>query len=202
MFSQNPTEIVESERGDERRHEIVSAAFELIAEKGFEGFRIRDVADWVGINNATLHYYFKTKEILIEAVVRRIVQELVSTHDPVRSQALETPLDELQAHLADIRYQIQHTPQRFIVLSELLLRAHREPAIYAILTKTDADWKTFLDDILKRGVEQGTFRADLDVEGFSHTIMMTLKGACLQLHASPADLQRILEQLMAWSKAD
>ena len=53
----------------DRRGELVLAAYKRIAERGFEGLRTRDVASDVGVNVATLHYYFPTKEKLIEAVV-------------------------------------------------------------------------------------------------------------------------------------
>src|SRR3954470_10696985 len=54
---------------DDRRAELVEAAYQLIAEKGIEGLRTRDVAARVGINISTLHYHFDTKEKLIAGVV-------------------------------------------------------------------------------------------------------------------------------------
>src|ERR671925_266966 len=53
----------------DRREALVQAAFNRIAERGFEGLRTRDVAARVGVNIATLHYYFPTKEALIGGVV-------------------------------------------------------------------------------------------------------------------------------------
>ena len=55
---------------DERRASLVRAAYDIIAAEGFERLRTRDVADRVGINVGTLHYYFPTKEALIEAVAK------------------------------------------------------------------------------------------------------------------------------------
>src|SRR2546430_7157743 len=49
---------------DERRRSLVLAAYDLIAEKGFEDLRTRDVAARAGVNIATLHYYFASKEDL------------------------------------------------------------------------------------------------------------------------------------------
>src|SRR5229473_6811702 len=54
---------------ERRRQELVHAAFNQIAERGFEGLRTRDVAAEVGVNVATLHYYFPTKESLIRGVL-------------------------------------------------------------------------------------------------------------------------------------
>jgi len=53
---------------DERRRSLVLAAYQLIAEKGFEQLRTRDVAARAGVNIATLHYYFASKEDLIPGV--------------------------------------------------------------------------------------------------------------------------------------
>ena len=56
-------------RKEDRQKALVQAAFNQIAERGFEGLRTREVAAGVGLNIATLHYYFPTKESLIRGVV-------------------------------------------------------------------------------------------------------------------------------------
>src|ERR1700737_998675 len=55
-------------RKEDRLKALVQAAFNQIAERGFEGLRTREVAAGVGLNIATLHYYFPTKESLIRGV--------------------------------------------------------------------------------------------------------------------------------------
>ena len=64
---------------EQRRQDLVLAAFELLAEKGFEGLRTRDVAARAGVNIATLHYYFPTKEALIGGVVEHVMTRFRST---------------------------------------------------------------------------------------------------------------------------
>ena len=44
------------------------AAFERVAEIGFEGLRLRQVAEQVGIDHSTLHHHFATKQALVAAV--------------------------------------------------------------------------------------------------------------------------------------
>ncbi|MDX2139138.1 MAG: TetR/AcrR family transcriptional regulator [Chloroflexota bacterium] len=193
MFSQNQAQS-EIQQGDNRRREIISATIALIAQKGMEGLRIRDIAETVGINNATLHYYFKTKEMLIEGVVNTIVHELVSTRSPGATQPTN-PREELEAHLSDILYQIRHTPQRFVVLGELLMRSHHEQAVHAILKSTDKAWHSFLVDIIKRGVSTGDFNKDIDASSVGHLIMMLLKGSTLQLDASPDEIEAVIAQV-------
>ncbi len=54
-------------QGDERRRSLVLAAYHLIAERGFEGLRTRNVATRAGVNIATLHYYFAKRKISFRA---------------------------------------------------------------------------------------------------------------------------------------
>ena len=198
MFSPETPASVAS---DDRRREIIEATQVLIAEKGVEGLRIRDVAEKVGINNATLLYYFKTKEILIKAVVEAIVQALISTHDPRHVVGGDTPRDQLNAHFADILFQLRHTPARFIVLGELLMLAQHDSGVRAVLEQNDQEWHRFLVDILQRGVAGGQFHTAIDVSSTSHMIMMLLKGSNLQLTAAVDDIEQAIAQIKRWITA-
>lgn len=47
---------------------ILDAAKEVFVRKGADGARMQEIADEAGINKALLHYYFRSKEKLFEAV--------------------------------------------------------------------------------------------------------------------------------------
>jgi len=47
---------------------ILEAAKKVFHRKGFEGARMQEIADEAGINKALLHYYFRSKEKLFQAV--------------------------------------------------------------------------------------------------------------------------------------
>lgn len=53
-----------------RPNEIVEAAMEVFAEKGFAGARLDEIAARAGISKGTLYLYFETKEALFRAVVQ------------------------------------------------------------------------------------------------------------------------------------
>ena len=69
----------------ERQEALVQAAYDLLAERGFEGLRTRDVAAKVGVNIATLHYYYPTKEKLIRGVVAYAMERFRTTLQPAGS---------------------------------------------------------------------------------------------------------------------
>jgi AcrR family transcriptional regulator len=71
---------------------ILEAAKTVFHRKGFEGARMQEIADEAGINKALLHYYFRTKENLFDAVFRSAFGEIFSKlFTTVES---EVPLDE------------------------------------------------------------------------------------------------------------
>lgn len=141
---------------------LVRIAFRHIAERGFEGLRIREVAKEARMNHATLLYYYPTKEALIQAVVAHLAQAF-RTHAPNLDNSDTSALGDLRREFADLQYRVRTTPQTFLVLSELALRSRRDPAIARILHALFAGWQGYLVSILQRGIAEGLFRADLDI---------------------------------------
>src|SRR5436309_13427251 len=92
----------------DRRRALVAAAYQIIAESGFEGLRTRDVAARAGVNIATLHYYFATKEDLVRGVVELLAQEFATFRAPNQPPLEElAPREGLRSELEDVRYQIK-----------------------------------------------------------------------------------------------
>src|SRR5438128_12024936 len=105
----------------DRRRALVAAAYRRIATDGFEGLRTRDVAADVGVNIATLHYYFPTKEALIRAVIGQAMQRFVATMPDGGS-----PADQLAGHLRALARLLAEDRELWAVMSELVLRAPRD----------------------------------------------------------------------------
>ena len=49
---------------------ILSAAKKVFQNKGMDGARMQEIADKAGINKAMLHYYYRSKQLLFEAVFK------------------------------------------------------------------------------------------------------------------------------------
>jgi len=59
---------------DSTEDKILEAAKNVFVSKGMEGARMQEIADEAGINKALLHYYFRTKERLFEAIFAEIIK--------------------------------------------------------------------------------------------------------------------------------
>jgi AcrR family transcriptional regulator len=59
---------------DSTEEKILGAAKAVFINKGMDGARMQEIADKAGINKALLHYYFRSKEKLFEAIFSEIIQ--------------------------------------------------------------------------------------------------------------------------------
>jgi len=172
--------------GEAQREALARAAYQIIAESGFEGLRTRDVAERVGVNIATLHYYFATKEDLVRGVMQLLMREFETFHAPDQPPLEEmSPRDALRSELEDVRYQIKARPDTYIVLFELYLRSLRDPRIRQMLRDLDARWREHLESFLIAGVATGDFPSDLDIHTTSAVLIAFSKGMAMQLLSDP-----------------
>jgi len=170
----------------------VAAAFNRIAREGFEGLRTRDVAADVGLNVATLHYYFPTKEGLIRGVVGYAMNRFRSTLAPAA-----TPGGQLAAHFAGVRRLHREEPELFAVMGEVAQRAARDPAIAAIFAEMTEAWHTVLRALIKRTQADGAIDQTLNPDATASLVIATLRGLFMVPVAttSQAEVARSLIEL-------
>lgn len=56
---------------------IIEAAKVVFVRKGYEATKMGDIAAEVGISRTAMHYYFRTKEILFEAIFEQLMGSLL-----------------------------------------------------------------------------------------------------------------------------
>lgn len=66
-----------SNNEDHIEKRIIETAKQLFVENGFDKTSMSDIATQVGINRPTLHYYFRTKEKLFQAVFGDIISKIL-----------------------------------------------------------------------------------------------------------------------------
>jgi len=165
-----------------RREELVLVAYRRLAGAGFEGLRTRDIAAEAGINVATLHYHFPTKEALIRAVVGHAMSRFAST-----LSGEGTPEEMLRAHFRNLRRLLRDEPELPAVMGELAMRSARDPALAEILAGSDRAWHAWLVRLLD---------GKADADGRAAVVMSTLRGLFM-LPATAQDSGRVDSALAA-----
>ena len=177
---------------ESRKDALVAAAFQVIATRGFEGLRTREVAASVGVNIATLHYYFPRKEDLIRGVVAHAMGRFRSTLGGAGSAEAQ-----LRAHFLGLRRLAREEPELFAVMAELAIRGARDASLRKIVGGTDDAWRAMLSTLLRRAQEENAVPADLDPDGMAAVIVAALKGTFMLPAVEPENVERTIRQLEA-----
>ena len=178
---------------EKRRQELVLAAYREIAEHGFEGLRTREVAAEVGVNIATLHYYFPTKESLIQSVLEHAMGRFRTTLAPHGS-----PSDQVRNYLRATRKLLLDEPELGAVMAELALRSVRDRSTGRIMNAMYDTWHTTVRGLLRRAVKEGGLRAELDSDAVAALIVATLTSMTLPVMSDPSRGDQALRQLEKW----
>jgi AcrR family transcriptional regulator len=189
------------ELGDKRRHELLEAAYRLIGERGLEGLRTRDIAARAGVNISTLHYYFGTKETLLVAVVGHARNKFASQPAPRRSRSERGQgAPSLSDHLESSWRTFKSTPHLSTVLQELVLRGQRDGATRAAFRALYDGWNGIVEEVLRRGIKEGTLRADLEPRAGARIVTSFIIGAMVQLGVDPKafDFLELSRKLEGW----
>lgn len=182
-----------------RRVALLRAAFDVIAEVGFEGLRTRAVALRAGVNIATLHYYFPTKQTLIEGVAEWMGARFVTLHGPSPQPSGIPALDRLRQEFSDGRFYMTEHPELLLVIQEFSLRGKRDPEVQKIVLQLNGYWRSGLESLIRSGIAEGSFRNDLPVADLLAFVMASLTGAV----DIPLDqIDRLRSNVESWILSD
>jgi AcrR family transcriptional regulator len=178
---------------DRRRADLLDAALHLVAERGVEGLRTRDVAARAGVNVSTLHYWFGTKEDLLLALVGHASGQFGAPGAPGE--------ESLREHLERAWQAFEARPQLSIVLQELSVRAQRDEATRAVFQQVFQGWNAAVEQVVRDGIARGELRADLDPAASARVLTSFIMGALLQLgiDRQAFGFQAVAAELERWT---
>jgi TetR/AcrR family transcriptional regulator, cholesterol catabolism regulator len=142
-----------------RAPEIIEAAARVFAQHGFHGATTQDIADVLGIRQASLYYYFPSKEGALELVCLQGVAGYFEVAKAIASgpgTAAEKLSRLIKSHLAPL------TDRSDFVRVFLNERQHLPSESRRRIGKWSRGVERLFEDVVKEGVRRGEFRADLD----------------------------------------
>jgi len=145
-----------------RRDELLAIAAGLFAEKGFKNTTVRDIADAAGILSGSLYHHFDSKESIVDEILRTFQEELFGQYDEILASDLD-PLAQLErAVVVSFEAIDKHRDEVAIFQNEAayLLSFDR----FAYLGERNQQSREVWLTLLKRGIDAGVLRDDLDLE--------------------------------------
>jgi AcrR family transcriptional regulator len=142
---------------EERKEQILDAATEVFAQKGFDHARMDDIVEETGLSKGALYWYFKSKDDIIFAIMDRMFQlefreleELKETGSSA-SEALRT---FAEVAIKDINRMLRFTP----VTYEFLALAFRNKLVQKAIKQYMNSYVSLLDPMIQRGIDSGEFK--------------------------------------------
>ena len=149
----------QSRRPNARPSEILAAALDLFAEKGFTATRMEDVAKRAGLSKAAIYLYFKDKMSLLQALVQDMAGANLKTVAAMAEQFEGPVAPLLRQILMFMAGQLRST--RFPELLKVIIsesRAHPDIGRLYLETVIGKGLPVF-EAIIRRGVASGEFRS-------------------------------------------
>jgi AcrR family transcriptional regulator len=186
-------------RPDARPTEILSAALDLFAEKGFTATRMEDVAARAGLSKAAIYLYFDDKTAVLEAVVRHTV---LGRLDEARAMA-----EGHQGRVADLlRLLLMFMAGRMVgsrlpdIIKLIVAESRAHPEIGRFyLDNVIMQGLPLFEGLIRRGIAGGEFRpvdAALAVKSLIAPMLMAAiwRTVFEPLGATPLDIEALASQ--------
>ena len=178
-----------------RRTMIVDAALRALADRGFEGLRTRDVAADAGINSATLHHYFPTKNDLVVAVADELRTRFQTKPDRAGREST-SPQRAFRQQFDDVLHYQTEQPELLAVYRELAVRATRDAFVARLVAELNRTWRDDVRSILEHARDRGVLRDTVDVDVAARIVVSAIWDMSM-VSQSRAELDALHRQLAA-----
>ena len=149
------------ERGNTKQ-EILVASLELFSVQGFEATSISQIADAVGIRKASLYSHFESKQAILDALIKDVLEQYgahsIFARTDWEKDAGDLPLTPdaaVQMILGQIRY-ILHDPSISRARKMLVIEQFQNPELAKLQTKQNySDVLQYFTGLVKQLIRQG-----------------------------------------------
>ena len=145
-----------------RRDELLQLAATMFAERGLKSTTVRDIADSAGILSGSLYHHFKSKEQMVEEVLKDFLDWLFERYQQI--VATETgPLDKVKGLFMASFEAIEYRHAQVVIYQDEAKRLSSLPQ-FGFVDDRNREQRKMWVDLLHEGIADGSFRPDLDVD--------------------------------------
>ena len=154
-----------------RADEIIDAAARVFAERGYHGTTTQAIADVLGMRQASLYYYFPSKEAALEEVCARGVDGFAEGAERVVQQDVP-PLEKLTHLIASHLAPVETVPDYVrVFINE---RRYLPDASRKRIGRKSRRIERCFEQVIQAGIEDGSIRPGTD----AHLAMLAVLGMC------------------------
>ncbi|MDQ3663707.1 MAG: TetR family transcriptional regulator C-terminal domain-containing protein [Actinomycetota bacterium] len=185
-------------RTDLRRDQMLRAAAELIAERGFSETRIGDVASRAGASPALVVYYFGTKDHLLTEALRSSERAFYAAADELLAsrRGIRSRLETLVRLTCVPRGRDDESMGSWGLWFDLWAQAFRHPEVARDRVELEQRWRDLIARVVLDSVDDGEID-QVDADDFAVTFAALLDGLSIQVALADPVLDQARAQEIA-----
>ncbi len=157
-----------TEKYEIQRKEAILAAAAVFADKGYHGSSTRDIAEYMGIKQGSLYYYFKSKEDALSEVCLYGMQDYAERMNSISAseQSFKAKLvATVTSHVT--KYREKNEALRVYNVERLYLPESKRTKLKELGT----GYRKQLEQIFEDGIRDGSIRSSIDCRFAAHAVI-------------------------------
>ena len=165
-----------SSNTEERRIQIAAALMKVMADRGYDGAAISDIAAAACLTPGLVHYHFRNKQEILLVALRNIVAEHDAKLEERLGQGKGDPVEEVAAFI-DFHLSLGADANPEMLACWILIsgEALRQPEVQIEYEGAIAGTVKCLERIIRRGVDQGVFRCKA-IDAAASALVAAIQG--------------------------
>ncbi|PXY16707.1 hypothetical protein BA062_38590 [Prauserella flavalba] len=145
-------------RRDRKVADILAAASEVLAERGYHDTNLDEIAERIDLSKATLYHYFPSKETLVMACMEAVGTEV---NGKLRAIAADRSVPARDRLIALIKYQLDTIVHRSPHMASLFRQPLDWPEAYRErIRELQREHYSIFRSVVREGVKNGEFHVD------------------------------------------
>ncbi len=167
-----------AKKAEQRRKQILKAAFQAASEKGYESVTLQDIADYADVSKGVTNYYFENKADvfvhLFEWITTRIYEKEAESIG-----GKDTAIEKLAAYINQVFISPDENKSFYRVYLDFLAQVKNDQRYGEINQRFYENCRSIAEQIITQGIEEKMFKVD-NIEQTAISIRCMIDGSLIQ----------------------
>ncbi len=172
-----------------RRIQLIEATIDCIARRGFADLTLAQVAEAAGLSVGIVNFYFKSKDALLIATFKHMVDDYRTSSVQARETAGPSPVAQIEASIENDFHRLIGNRKRVTVWYAFWGEARWRPEFLRLCQDMSAALYADLRSMFKGLIDDGGYH-HLDVDHITRGFSAMIDGLWLEILISPKTIDR------------
>ncbi|WP_410511725.1 TetR/AcrR family transcriptional regulator [Paenibacillus sp. BR2-3] len=171
--------MVRYKKSEEKRKQILFAAFQALSELGYDSVTLQVIADHAKVSKGVVHYYFENKEAVLVELLEWLTAKIFEKEQAAVNKQ-DHATGKLQAYIDSAFVSPEKNRSFYRVYLDFLAKASRNPVYREINQRFYDNCTSISTEVLELGQQEGIFSKALSPEATAPIIRGIIDGCLIQ----------------------